>query len=150
MHRRTGRTDLSSGAAAPPSSAAEARSRIRRLLSSRLGRSDDDLCKDVRVTDILLVTSELCSNALAHGGGIAAFRARFEEGGLALDVADHSFRLPVTRAESSPHLAPGGYGWRLIHRLAGRASVTLCSDGKVVSVWMPLRRPPAESLEASA
>ncbi|WP_199550696.1 ATP-binding protein [Streptomyces sp. N35] len=150
MHRHFRHHSGSPDRHSPPGTPAEARARVKRLLALRFGANGRELTRDPGVADILLVTSELCSNALTHGGGIAAFGIHVEEDGVALEVADHSFQLPATRADAADAETPGGYGWKLVERLSGDVSVMLCSDGKVVSVWMPLRPHPEHSLAATA
>ncbi|MBC9718943.1 ATP-binding protein [Streptomyces sp. TRM66268-LWL] len=150
MHRRFQRGSGSSDTNGPPATPAEARARVRRLLSPRFGSDSREIARDPRVADILLVTSELCSNALTHGGGIAAFGISVEEDEVTLDVADHSFHLPAERADATDLGTPGGYGWKVVERLSSEVSVTLCSDGKVVSARVPLPPRHEPTLAATA
>jgi anti-sigma regulatory factor (Ser/Thr protein kinase) len=93
------------------------------------------------VTDLLLVTSELVSNALGHGGGLMAFAATATPEGIRLSVHDHRTDIPA--AAFGPGALPtghegGGYGWPLIIKLARDIAVERCAGGgKVVSVLVP-------------
>ncbi|MFF3511919.1 ATP-binding protein [Streptomyces sp. NPDC002573] len=94
------------------------------------------------VTDLLLVTSELVSNAIRHGGGVVAFEAIPARDGIRLTVRDRSPHIP-TVAFGSGALPVGhdggGYGWPLIIKLAYDIVVEPCADGgKAVSVVVPL------------
>ncbi|MFF4957696.1 ATP-binding protein [Streptomyces sp. NPDC001222] len=94
------------------------------------------------VTDLLLVTSELVSNAIRHGGGVVAFEATPARDGIRLTVHDRSPDIP-TVAFGSGALPVGhdggGYGWPLIIKLAYDIVIEPCADGgKAVSVVVPL------------
>ncbi|MEU6492433.1 ATP-binding protein [Streptomyces sp. NPDC046984] len=94
------------------------------------------------VTDLLLVTSELVSNAIRHGGGLVAFAATPTREGVRLHVRDRSAEIPSTAF--GPGALPagdtvGGYGWPLIATLARDIAVERRPDGgKIVSVLVPL------------
>ncbi|MFE3329423.1 ATP-binding protein [Streptomyces sp. NPDC059176] len=92
------------------------------------------------LTDALLVTSELVTNAIRHGDGVAEFSVRVTDGGLELSVSDHSDRMPAVRQRPDTQAFPvGGYGWPLVQRLATRIVVTpLAAGGKRISVLLPL------------
>ncbi|MEU8588919.1 ATP-binding protein [Streptomyces sp. NPDC048664] len=131
-------------------SAASARAHVLALLR---GRTDgDDTAPpasadqaDQAVTDLLLVTSELVSNAFRHGGGLVAFQAAVTPEGVRIGVHDRSGEIPPVAFGSGAlpvgHQG-GGYGWPLIIKLARDISIERCAaGGKVVSVLVPLAPP---------
>ncbi|MFD3457547.1 ATP-binding protein [Streptomyces sp. NPDC058691] len=90
-----------------------------------------------RVEDCLLVVSELVTNAFRYGEGIARFEILPGPDGIRVSVGDHSSRLPVAPPTDGGFL-PGGYGWRLVRRLARDIRVTLLAQGgKVIQVVLP-------------
>ncbi|MFF9982534.1 ATP-binding protein [Streptomyces erythrochromogenes] len=117
--------------AAPPASAAAAREHVRELLL--LAGVDLD---SVTAADVLLVTSELVTNAIRHGDGVTAFRADIAGDVLRLSIADASPRLPAARTGTVDH--PGGYGWPLIQRLAEHVDCRTRPDGKTITTALRL------------
>ncbi|WP_432063391.1 ATP-binding protein [Streptomyces sp. S1] len=71
-----------------------------------------------RVEDVLLLVSEVVTNACLHAGGPEEFVLRREREGLRVEVADASPEPPRVRAPRSPSL-PGGHGLTVLDRLAG-------------------------------
>ncbi|MFJ6855199.1 ATP-binding protein [Streptomyces sp. NPDC091271] len=129
---RTGRTP------GVPRNAAAARDAVVRLLQERFCELGGEGPADVVVADALLVTSELVTNAVRHGGGLTGFTTEITDEGLLLTVSDASTLPPVT-VERDPSAAPvGGYGWPLVHRLAKRVSVTYLPDGKHIVALVAL------------
>lgn len=116
-----------------PGTAADARERVRRLLDGLAGAP---LPPRV-VNDILLVTSELVTNALRHGGGIAAFRAEIVGGAVRVSVTDRS-PTPPSSAPRPRIATPGGFGWPLVQRLSRSVAVTPARDGKTIEAVVPL------------
>ncbi|MFI1469295.1 ATP-binding protein [Streptomyces wuyuanensis] len=116
-----------------PGTAAEARERVRRLLDGLAGAP---LPQGV-VNDILLVTSELVTNALRHGGGIAAFRAELVGGAVRVSVTDRS-PTPPSSAPRRRVATPGGFGWPLVQRLSRSVAVTPARDGKTIEAVVSL------------
>ncbi|MFE0372981.1 ATP-binding protein [Streptomyces tendae] len=92
------------------------------------------------VVDLLLVVSELVTNAIRHGDGLAGFEARPTEEGLWIAVHDHSAVVPRA-AYAFPTAHPGGgYGWPLVARLARDIAVEVRPEGgKTISALVPLR-----------
>lgn len=92
------------------------------------------------VVDLLLVVSELVTNAIRHGDGLAGFEARPTEEGLWIAVHDHSARVPRA-AYAFPTTHPGGgYGWPLVARLTRDVAVDVRPQGgKTISALVPLR-----------
>jgi anti-sigma regulatory factor (Ser/Thr protein kinase) len=92
--------------------------------------------------DLMLVVSELVTNAIRHGDGLAGFEVAVEPGGLRLRVHDYSDTVPS--AAFGPGTLPqthegSGYGWPLIIRLAREIRIDRRREGgKTVSVLAPL------------
>ncbi|MER7488044.1 ATP-binding protein [Streptomyces sp. NPDC126497] len=97
--------------------------------------------------DLSLVVSELVTNALLHGDGLAGFEVRTTQEGVRIDVHDHSDVIPEAAAGTGalPAVHRGsGYGWPLVIRLARDITVRRRpGGGKTVSVLVPLRDAPA-------
>lgn len=83
------------GPASVPRNAAAARETVTRLLASRIHGPAGEGLAEVVVSDALLVTSELVTNAFRHGGGLTGFTAELTGEGLLLAVADASTDAPV-------------------------------------------------------
>ncbi|MCX4718687.1 ATP-binding protein [Streptomyces virginiae] len=115
----------------PPESAAAARARVCEVL--RLAGVGLD---SVTAADALLVTSELVTNAIRHGGGVTAFRADIADDVLLLSIGDADPRLPAPRTGTVER--PGGYGWPLVQRLAERVDCRTHPDGKTISTVLRL------------
>ncbi|WTP75971.1 ATP-binding protein [Streptomyces sp. NBC_00184] len=113
-----------------------------RLLTSQFcGLVSEGLAADVVVADALLVTSELVTNAVRHGGGITGFAAELTDEGLRVEVADASPDLPAavdTDAGASRVGRIGGYGWALVRRLAKQVSITVHPGGKSIIALISL------------
>ncbi|AJE80608.1 MULTISPECIES: ATP-binding protein [Streptomyces] len=119
---------------AEPQSAAEARRAVEELLAERARPGEVS-----PVSDALLVATELVTNALRHGGGVAEFRTAVTTGGLRLSVSDRSSSFPRVLPQGRA-MTPGGYGWPLIRRLAREIDIALLPDGgKRISLLVPLR-----------
>ncbi|MFD4022685.1 ATP-binding protein [Streptomyces sp. NPDC058576] len=129
--RRTAVASDPVGAAArTPGSAAEARDAVAELLASEFCSLAGESQSDVVVADALLITSELVTNAVRHGGGLTGFSARITEKGLRITVDDADPGFPVVREQRGAQLGEGGYGWPLVRRLASEVSVTPHGEGK--------------------
>ncbi|MFJ9598207.1 ATP-binding protein [Streptomyces virginiae] len=110
---------------------ADARRSVGALLA-RVGISLDSIL----AADALMVTTELVTNALRHGGGLTLFRIAVIGRALHLSVGDASTAPPVTRPYRPGR--SGGYGWPLIQRLTHRLTVRLHPDGKIIKAVLPL------------
>ncbi|WP_326595777.1 ATP-binding protein [Streptomyces sp. NBC_01803] len=86
-----------------------------------------------RHEDVVLVVSELVSNALRHGHGAPVLRMVGTPGRVRVEVSDDSPARPVPRA---PGPAGGGLGLRMIDRLAADWGSSPLARGKVV--WCEL------------
>ncbi|MER7817332.1 ATP-binding protein [Streptomyces sp. NPDC096153] len=116
-----------------PATASAARERVRRLLDGHPGAP---LHPRV-VNDVLLVTSELVTNALRHGDGIAAFHAELDGGTVRISVTDRS-TAPPSSASRRDVTTPGGFGWPLVRRLSRSVTITPTRDGKTVEAVLLL------------
>jgi hypothetical protein len=84
------------------------------------------------VEDVLLMTSELVTNACLHGGGPRQVTVRAEGSRLRVEVADANREQPRLRPLTPP-ARPGGHGLRVVERLADRwGSTPWPGGGKVV------------------
>ena len=92
--------------------------------------------------DLLLVVSELVTNAIRHGDGLAGFEVAPDRDGLRISVRDNSDLVPETAYGSGalPVVHEGnGYGWPLIIRLARNISIERRpTGGKTISMLVPL------------
>ncbi|WP_228979435.1 ATP-binding protein [Streptomyces sp. DH12] len=116
-----------------PATAAAARDQVRHLLATTGPPPPETV-----LNDILLVTSELVTNALRHGGGITAFDAVREADALHISVSDRSPTPPGTLPRRHP-ATPGGYGWPLIRQLSARVTVEPSADGKTITAVVRTR-----------
>lgn len=128
--------------ATPVTTAASARAHARAVVASRWDPSTRP-AREEDVIDLLLVVSELVSNALRHGGGLAGFEATPVRDGIRVAVRDHSDVVPTAAfgPDSPPavHRA-GGFGWPLVVRLAREIDIETWSEGgKTISVFLPIR-----------
>ncbi|MFH0517971.1 ATP-binding protein [Streptomyces sp. M41] len=125
----------------PISSAATARSYVRSLVSEHW-RAPSGPASERAVTDLLLVVSELVTNAIRHGRGLAGFEVALLTEGVRLSVHDYSDDVPSAAygPGTLPHLHEGsGYGWPLIIRLTREIHIERRREGgKTVSVLVPL------------
>ncbi|MFF9202808.1 ATP-binding protein [Streptomyces sp. NPDC014986] len=96
--------------------------------------------------DLALVVSELVTNAIRHGAGLAGFDARPTDEGVLIAVHDHSDVVPEAAGgtASLPVVHHGsGYGWPLVTRLARDVDISpRPGGGKTISVLVPLRDAP--------
>ncbi|MGW8377968.1 ATP-binding protein [Streptomyces sp. ODS28] len=81
---------------------------------------------------VMLVVSELVTNALQHAGGVTDFALGSSRGVLHITVSDPSTRLPrertpdLTGSDTKP---AGGFGWPLIRHFASELSLHLGRRG---------------------
>lgn len=131
---------LGGTASSRPATAAEARATVRRLLHEEFCSEAAGTSEDVVLANALLVTSELVTNAIRHGGGLARFTAYVTEDGLRLAVTDHSRVRPASAplADEVAGMRSGGYGWPLVQRLSRDITITPAPGGKTIRVLVPL------------
>lgn len=126
-----------------PRNAAEARARVAEAL--RVAETGTGTPPSATaVGDALLVTSELVTNALRHGGGLTGFGVELGPGAaVTITVADASGELPRLTdgrgADRLPGPAEGGFGWPLVRLLAQEIRLSLPQEGgKIIEVRLPL------------
>ncbi|MFJ2747318.1 ATP-binding protein [Streptomyces sp. NPDC087297] len=78
--------------------------------------------------DVLLVVSELVTNAVRHAPGPFVLGLGLVPGGIEISVRDTSPRPPHSRTPDRT----GGRGWTIVQALARRVRVVPCHDGKTV------------------
>ncbi|MFG3041025.1 MULTISPECIES: ATP-binding protein [unclassified Streptomyces] len=83
-----------------------------------------------QVEDLLLVTSELVTNAMRHGGGLTGFGITVGGDRVTVSVADASGRSPLYEVRDD--LRPGGYGWPIVLRLCREVKVDAHPAGKTI------------------
>ncbi|MCX4744149.1 ATP-binding protein [Kitasatospora sp. NBC_01287] len=89
--------------------------------------------------DVLLLVSELATNAFLHAGGPEYLRLRRGRHALRVEVADREGdRLRPHRPDP---LRPGGYGLHLVHELAADWGVAPHRRRRGKSVWFEVRTP---------
>ncbi|WP_030716176.1 ATP-binding protein [Streptomyces sp. NRRL F-2580] len=85
---------------------------------------------------VVLVVSELVTNALRHGGGTCTLDLTARPDSIEVTVHDRSPRAPRMR---TPDLngGTGGFGWPMVNRLARATAVTRrAAGGKTVSALL--------------
>ncbi|MCT9081347.1 ATP-binding protein [Streptomyces fulvoviolaceus] len=85
---------------------------------------------------VLLVVSELVTNAVRHAGGVTGFRLASGPGTVTVIVEDASCSPPCPRVTGPAE--PGGFGWQLVQDLSLDVQVQVRADGKTVSALVPL------------
>lgn len=90
--------------------------------------------------DVLLVVSELVTNACLHADGPEELWLRRTKTGIRLEVVDAGHGEPSPR---SPHRAgrPGGHGMFIVQRLCVDWGVTRTPDRSGKTVWAELAVP---------
>ncbi|MFF8271382.1 ATP-binding protein [Streptomyces sp. NPDC016562] len=86
---------------------------------------------------VVLVVSELVTNALRHAGGTCTLNLTAHPDSIEVAVHDPSPQAPLMR---TPDLngGTGGFGWPMVNRLARATSVTRRpSGGKTVRALLP-------------
>ncbi|MEU1011952.1 ATP-binding protein [Streptomyces sp. NPDC005890] len=139
-HRTSSTAILPEARRRVPCRPAEARRTVQRVVTERC-RARALPCAPEVVEDALLVTSELTTNALLHGGGITGFDVDVDSGGVRVSVSDRSDELPVAVRPGDEHSSarPGGRGWPIVCRLARDVRVAeLPRGGKCITAVVPL------------
>ncbi|MCY0932296.1 ATP-binding protein [Streptomyces sp. H27-H1] len=93
----------------------------RALVSDVLDECRRSGCEEAgsRADEVLLVVSELVTNACRHAGGADLVRVVWQQGELRVEVEDASDTMPREPAEEAKGEA-GGYGCQLVTALADR------------------------------
>ncbi|NGO41782.1 ATP-binding protein [Streptomyces ureilyticus] len=111
-------------------SAGRARNVTRGFLSAVAARAGAE-------TDaVLLVVSELVTNAVRHAGGVTRFHLAAGPGTVTVSVEDASTIAPQPRRTDA--VKPGGFGWHLVQALSADVRVSIGPRGKTVSAVLPL------------
>ncbi|MFF3290978.1 ATP-binding protein [Streptomyces sp. NPDC003023] len=99
------------------------------------------------VEDVLLLVSELVTNACLHAGGPRELVLALDrpQGRLRVEVADADPREPTPRAQSDIS-QPGGHGLIILERLAHTWGSEPRGTGKVV--WLEIRLSPGPGRRA--
>lgn len=84
---------------------------------------------------ILVLTSELVTNAVRHGAGPVGVHLTWEDRGVRIEVEDRSPKWPLLQAVDVD--AVSGRGLLLVEALAGGWGVERTENGK--SVWFTYR-----------
>ncbi|MFE9560137.1 ATP-binding protein [Streptomyces sp. NPDC006487] len=92
------------------------------------------------VNDVLLVVSELVSNADRHAGGVSDFRVVALAGCVAVEVSDGSPSFP--RTPGTPLDVPGGFGWLLVNQIADHTEIRPHGNGKTITAFILLPATP--------
>ncbi|WP_406121463.1 ATP-binding protein [Streptomyces canus] len=85
---------------------------------------------------VLLVVSELVTNAVRHAGGVTRFRLVAGPGTVTVTVEDASSTAPTLRRSCVGE--PGGFGWQLVRELSEDVEVSTRPGGKTVSALLAL------------
>ncbi|MGW7521542.1 ATP-binding protein [Streptomyces sp. NPDC054796] len=88
---------------------------------------------------VLLVVSELVTNALRHAGGITSLKLYAGKGTVDVVVRDPSATPPHERPADLKG-ASGGFGWPLVRHLAAEVAVNLAPPGGGKSIRATLAR----------
>ncbi|WP_216822229.1 ATP-binding protein [Streptomyces aureus] len=116
----------------PVCSPAQARQLVRHTLAA-LGP-----LRPAQVEDLLLVTSELVTNAHRHAGGVTGFGIGVGHDRVTVSVSDASGEAPPY--ERRRGLRPGGYGWPIVLRLCREVTVDAGPDGKTIHAAVTVDR----------
>ncbi|WP_280882543.1 ATP-binding protein [Streptomyces pseudovenezuelae] len=87
------------------------------------------------IDTVLLVMSELFTNAVRHAGGATGFR--LEAGPGTVTVAVHDASTVSPRSLPLDLTRPGGFGWLLVRELAVDVRVEVHAMGKTVTAVVP-------------
>ncbi|RST08270.1 ATP-binding protein [Streptomyces sp. WAC07149] len=91
--------------------------------------------------DLLLLVSEVVTNACLHAGGPRELVLRNGLGLLRVEVSDDSPEVPVRRA-TRDRSRPGGHGLVLLERLAKNWGSVRAPDGRPgKTVWLEVTAP---------
>jgi anti-sigma regulatory factor (Ser/Thr protein kinase) len=104
--------------------------------ASRLGAAD------VTIEALVIVASELATNAIRHGGGSGRVRLWHDDGTLSCQVSDDGPGFDPGLGRSMPEPAQnGGRGIWIARNLAAELRIEAGRDGRGAVVTAVLRRP---------
>jgi anti-sigma regulatory factor (Ser/Thr protein kinase) len=99
-----------------------------------------------RVRHLVIIASELASNAVRHGGGRGRLRLWTADGTLRCEVTDEGPGLvdPDRAGRTSPSpLAPGGRGLWVVRQLSDTLTIDSSAGGTTVTACVPIEVGPA-------
>ncbi|WP_410090546.1 ATP-binding protein [Streptomyces sp. OR43] len=89
------------------------------------------------VQNLLLLSSELVTNAIQHAGAVTALSFKADSRSLHVRVADPSPAHPQSRVPDMSGRT-GGFGWPMVLRLAHRVTIRpLGREGKIILAVLP-------------
>ncbi|KAB2593234.1 ATP-binding protein [Streptomyces arboris] len=90
------------------------------------------------VQNLLLLVTELVTNAVRHAGAVTALRLTADRTGVHVRVTDPS---PAHPQDRTPDLTgrTGGFGWPMVQRLSHEVTVRESTDGGKVILATVLR-----------
>lgn len=94
-----------------------------------------------RVSQLVIVASELSSNAVRHGGGTGSLRLSYAQGCVCCEVRDSGRGLsdPASAGTSLPPTrAPAGRGLWMVRQIAREVHIQSTPSGTTVSATVPL------------
>ncbi|WP_168714169.1 ATP-binding protein [Streptomyces sp. A1136] len=97
-----------------------------------------------RVADVLMVVSELVTNAHRHTGGLSGFSVSISLGAIVVDVSDSSPCLPEEQPWEPEQ--PGGFGWMISNRLTDSLSIDVTPAGKTITAVFAPEPPEATAV----
>ncbi|WP_035804646.1 ATP-binding protein [Kitasatospora mediocidica] len=103
----------------------------------------EDAERQAAADDVLLLVSELVTNACLHAGGPQELLLRGTADAVRVEVSDASPVPPQPRVPHHPG-RPGGHGLHTVARLSRQWGVTVREDQSGKSVWLEVTAPPAD------
>ncbi|WP_017933675.1 ATP-binding protein [Nocardioides sp. Iso805N] len=88
--------------------------------------------------DAALLVSELMSNAVRHGAGLALLTVSLHDGALTVAVHDDGVGLPLVRTGIGDPSAASGRGLGIVQRLADQWGVDVDQGREGKTVWFRL------------
>ena len=114
--------------------------RARRATADFLARH----CPWADLDAVLLVVSELVSNAVQHTAGWWRLHLAAAQDTLVVEIDDSSPAIPVSREPDFS--GSGGFGWHMVHQLAGKVEISPLPCGKRVQATWVRKIPAAASV----
>ncbi|MFD9207171.1 ATP-binding protein [Streptomyces sioyaensis] len=108
----------------------------RHLVNTYMARLDPSVERDTREA-VILVVSELVTNAVRHAGGTSCtLRLLADAASIVVSVGDAS---PVPPRPRTPDVTGegGGFGWSMVCRIATTVEVSAGPHGKTVTATVP-------------
>jgi anti-sigma regulatory factor (Ser/Thr protein kinase) len=92
------------------------------------------------IDDVMLIVSELASNAVQHGQPEIELRIRVEPFSVDVSVLDHGATVPPREIAAPDETATSGRGLSIVDRLASDWGVEPFDGGSGKTVWARLQR----------